>query len=53
MYKRQTLERDARLRTMLTDMLRHAPSAESVDEPLLSIVPVSYTHLTLPTSDLV
>jgi len=36
---RSTLERDARWRAMLTDMLRHPPSAESVDEPLLSIVP--------------
>ncbi len=32
---RDTLERESRLRAMLTDMLRHAPSAGSVDEPLL------------------
>ncbi len=49
---RATLERDARLRTMLTDMLRHAPSAESVDEPLLSIVPAAGTS-TRTTSQLV
>lgn len=36
---RDTLEREARLRSMLTDMLRHPPSAESVDEPLLSLTP--------------
>jgi prepilin-type N-terminal cleavage/methylation domain-containing protein len=34
---RDTLEHDARLRATLTDMLRHAPSAESVEEPLLQI----------------
>ena len=34
---RQTLERVSRLRTMLTDMLRHAPSASAVDEPLLRV----------------
>jgi len=34
---RQTLERESRLRTMLTDMLRHAPTASSVDEPLLRV----------------
>lgn len=35
---RETLEQDARLRATLTDMLRHAPTAESVEEPLLQIV---------------
>lgn len=35
---RDTMERDVRFRAMLTDMLRHPPSAESVDEPLLSIL---------------
>lgn len=34
---RDTLERESRLRAMLTDMLRHAPSAASVDEPLLRV----------------
>ena len=34
---RETLERESRLRAMLTDMLRHAPSAGSVDEPLLRV----------------
>jgi general secretion pathway protein J len=34
---RDTLEQDARLRATLTDMLRHAPASESVDEPLLQI----------------
>jgi prepilin-type N-terminal cleavage/methylation domain-containing protein len=34
---RDTLEADARLRATLTDMLRHAPAAESVEEPLLQI----------------
>ncbi len=38
---RDTLERESRLRSLLTDMLRHAPSAELVDEPLLSLVPAS------------
>ncbi|MEQ1692922.1 MAG: prepilin-type N-terminal cleavage/methylation domain-containing protein [Gemmatimonas sp.] len=33
-----TLEREARLRSMLTDMLRHAPRAESVAEPLLRVL---------------
>jgi len=35
---RDTLEREARARAMLTDMLRHAPNAESVEEPLLRVV---------------
>lgn len=30
-------EADSRVRALLTDMLRHAPSAEQVDEPLLLI----------------
>ena len=34
---RDTLERESRLRVMLTDMLRHAPSASAVDEPLLRV----------------
>ncbi len=34
---RDALERDARARAMLTDMLRHAPRAEQVDEPLLTL----------------
>ncbi len=34
---RATLEHDARLRSTLTDMLRHPPSAESVDEPLIRL----------------
>jgi prepilin-type N-terminal cleavage/methylation domain-containing protein len=44
---RQTLERESRLRTMLTDMLRHAPSASSVDEPLLRVwrTPTGETQL--------
>ncbi len=33
----QRTEADSRVRTLLTDMLRHAPLAESVDEPLLAI----------------
>ncbi len=37
-YHRDTLEREARLRAMLTDMLRHTPSAESVEEPLLRVL---------------
>ena len=32
---REHLERETRLRSALSDMLRHAPSAESVLEPLL------------------
>ncbi|MBL0171420.1 MAG: prepilin-type N-terminal cleavage/methylation domain-containing protein [Gemmatimonadaceae bacterium] len=44
---RDTLEREGRLRAMLTDMLRHAPSAESVDEPLLRVrrTPTGSTEL--------
>ena len=30
-------EADSRVRALLTDMLRHAPSAEQVDEPLLIV----------------
>lgn len=33
----QRTEADSRVRTLLTDMLRHAPLAERVDEPLLAI----------------
>ena len=33
----QTLESDSRLRALLTDMLRHAPSADAVDEPMLRV----------------
>ncbi len=33
----RTLEAEARLRSTLTDMLRHAPSPESVAEPLIRI----------------
>ena len=44
---RQTLERESRLRTMLTDMLRHAPPASAVDEPLLRVwrTPTGETQL--------
>ncbi len=35
---RESLERESRLRSTLTDMLRHAPRAESVEEPLLRVV---------------
>jgi hypothetical protein len=34
---RETLERSARLRSMLTDMLRHAPASDAVGEPLMSV----------------
>ena len=44
---RQTLERESRLRTMLTDMLRHAPTASSVDESMLRVwqTPTGETQL--------
>lgn len=32
-----TLEAEARWRALVTDMLRHAPSADAVDEPLLRV----------------
>lgn len=32
-----TLDAESRFRVMLTDMLRHAPAADAVDEPLLRI----------------
>jgi general secretion pathway protein J len=38
---RTTMEREARMRSMVSDMLRHAPRAEAVDEPLLRIVPTA------------
>lgn len=34
---RDRAEKDARVREMLTDMLRHAPSAELFDEPLMQV----------------
>jgi len=34
---RTTLERESRFRSVLTDMLRHAPAAELVDEPLMQL----------------
>jgi general secretion pathway protein J len=37
-HQRHT-EADARLRVLLTDMLRHAPNAAMADEPLLSVRP--------------
>lgn len=36
---REVLEREARFRQSLTDMLRHVPNSESVDEPLIQVVP--------------
>ena len=33
----QRAEADSRVRALLTDMLRHAPAAEQVDEPLLVV----------------
>ena len=33
----QSAERDVRLRAQLTDMLRHAPAADAVDEPFLRV----------------
>jgi prepilin-type N-terminal cleavage/methylation domain-containing protein len=36
---RETAEADARVRALLTDMLRHAPTADAVDEPLLQLGP--------------
>lgn len=35
---RDTLESETRLRAMLTDMLRHAPEAELIAEPLFSLL---------------
>lgn len=36
-----TLDAESRFRVLLTDMLRHAPAADAVDEPLLRISAVS------------
>ena len=36
---RDTTEALARLQALLTDMLRHAPAADLVDEPLLRVLP--------------
>ena len=36
---RERTEGIARLQALLTDMLRHAPAAERVDEPLLRVIP--------------
>lgn len=33
----QTFEADSRLRALLSNMLRHAPSADAVDEPMLHV----------------
>ena len=33
----QTLEADSRMRALLSDMLRHAPAGDAVDEPMLRI----------------
>ena len=52
-YKRQVVRQEVRERVHARFAEAHAEAARGLEGPGDVVEPVSYTHLTLPTSDLV